>query len=133
MVWDLRIYCFLNKIYVVAFTFNNWCIENPYKRMDVCATLFLKFNSCSIIFYFSQWNIKFDFFISQRLFILLIIYGSPSNFLSKRESFRKHVGIPNCLTIAGASYKNCFQCASVPLTELVNENAVLLATNLLTV
>ena len=43
------------------------------------------------------------------------------------------MGIPNCLTIASVPYKNCFQYAGVPLTKLVNENALSLATNLLTV
>ena len=40
------------------------------------------------------------------------------------------MGINNCLTIFSASYKNCFQYASVALTDLINENASSLATNL---
>ena len=40
------------------------------------------------------------------------------------------MGIPNCLAIASTSYKNCFQYAGVPLTELLNENALSLATKL---
>ena len=40
------------------------------------------------------------------------------------------MGIPNCLAIASTSYKNCFQYAGVSLTELLNENALSLATKL---
>ena len=40
------------------------------------------------------------------------------------------MGIPNCLAIVSTSYKNCFQYAGVPLTELLNENALSLATKL---
>ena len=40
------------------------------------------------------------------------------------------MGIPNCLAIASTSYKKCFQYAGVPLTELLNENALSLATKL---
>ena len=40
------------------------------------------------------------------------------------------MGIPNCLTIARTSNKNYFQYASAPLTELINENALSLVTNL---
>ena len=43
---------------------------------------------------------------------------------------RKYVSIPNCLSTASISYKNCFQYAGVPLTELINENALFLATNI---
>ena len=44
------------------------------------------------------------------------------------------MSIPNCLlTIAHTSYKNCFQYAGVPLPELINKNALPLATNLSTV
>ena len=39
------------------------------------------------------------------------------------------MGIPNCLAIASTSYKT-FQYAGVPLTELLNENALSLATKL---
>ena len=42
----------------------------------------------------------------------------------------KCVGIPNCLTIANTSYKNCFQYVGVPLSELITEKALSLATNL---
>ena len=42
--------------------------------------------------------------------------------------FSQYVGIPNCLTIASTSYKNCFQYTGVPLTELIKENALSLAT-----
>ena len=53
-----------------------------------------------------------------------------TNIRSAHENVRKYVGIPNCLTIARTSNKNCFQYAGVPLTELINENALSLATNL---
>ena len=43
------------------------------------------------------------------------------------------VGIPNCITRASTSYKNCFQCAAIPLTELIQENTLLLETNCLIV
>ena len=43
---------------------------------------------------------------------------------------RKYVSIPNCLSTASISYKNCFQYAGVPLTELINDNALFLATNI---
>ena len=46
------------------------------------------------------------------------------------NNVRKYVGIPNCLNIASTSYKNFFQYAGVPLTELINKNALSLATNL---
>ena len=64
------------------------------------------------------------------MFNLLIIFGSSSHLRSAHENVRKYVGIPNYLTIASTSYKNCFQYADVPLTELINENALSLATNL---
>ena len=41
-----------------------------------------------------------------------------------------YVGIPNCLTIANTSNKNCFQNAGVHLIELINENALSVATKL---
>ena len=34
-VWQLDIYIVLNKLYVDSFIFNNWCIENQSKRMDM--------------------------------------------------------------------------------------------------
>ena len=39
------------------------------------------------------------------------------------------MGIPNCLTIARTSYKNCYQYVGVPWTGLANENTLLLAIN----
>ena len=45
------------------------------------------------------------------------------------DNVRKYLDVSNCLTIASASYENCFQYAGVPLTELINENALSLATN----
>ena len=63
-------------------------------------------------------------------FSLLIIYGSSSHLRSAYGNIRKYVGIPNCLTIASTQNKNYFQYARVPLTELMNENALSLATNL---
>ena len=62
MVWQLCIYCFLNKVDVVCFILNIWCIENPYKKMDMWATSFLKFNTYCIIFCFIQWTTKYDLF-----------------------------------------------------------------------
>ena len=38
------------------------------------------------------------------------------------------MGIPNYLTMVSASYKNSLQYAGVPLTELIKENALSLAT-----
>ena len=64
------------------------------------------------------------------MFNLLIIYESSSHLRSAYDNVRKYVGIPNCLTIASTSNKNFFQYAGVPLTELVNENALSLAPNL---
>ena len=58
------------------------------------------------------------------------MYGSSSHLRSVDDKVRKYVGIPNYLTIANTSYKNCFQYAGVPLTELINENALSLTTNL---
>ena len=46
------------------------------------------------------------------------------------NNVRKYVGIPNCWSIASTSYKNFFQYAGVPLTELINKNALSLARNL---
>ena len=46
------------------------------------------------------------------------------------DNVRKYVGFSNCSTIASTSYKNCFQYVDVPLTELVNESTLSLATNL---
>ena len=46
------------------------------------------------------------------------------------NNVRKYVGIPNCWSIASTSYKNFFQYAGVPLTELINKNALSLAKNL---
>ena len=61
---------------------------------------------------------------------MLIIYGSSSHLRSAHENARKCVGIPNCLIITTTSYKNCFQYAVVPLTELIKENRFSLGTNL---
>ena len=40
------------------------------------------------------------------------------------------MGIPDCLTIASTSYKNSYQYAGVPFTELIKEKVLLLATKL---
>ena len=61
---------------------------------------------------------------------MLIIYGSSSHYNPAHDNARKYVGIPNCLTIASASYKNCFQFVGVALTEIINENALSLETNI---
>ena len=45
----------------------------------------------------------------------------------------KNIGIPNCLSLASKVDKICFQYTGVPLTELINENALPLATSLSTV
>ena len=78
-----------------------------------------------------SWELKFfsSLSLSPRLFNLLIIYGSSSHLRSAHDNVRKHVDIPNCLTMARISNKNCFHYAGVPLTELINENALSLATN----
>ena len=47
-----------------------------------------------------------------------------------QDNVRKYVGIFNYLTIASTSYKTCFKYAGVPLTELINEKSLSLATNL---
>ena len=39
-----------------------WCIENPYKRMDMWTTPILKFNTYSLIFCFTQWFFNYDIF-----------------------------------------------------------------------
>ena len=39
------------------------------------------------------------------------------------------MGITNCLTVASTSYKTCSQYARAPLTQLIKENALLLAAN----
>ena len=49
------------------------------------------------------------------------------------ENAREYVDIPNCLTIASTSNKNCFQYVGVPLNGLINENTLSLARNLSTV
>ena len=43
------------------------------------------------------------------------------------------MGIPNSLTMPSTLYKNCFQYIGVPPTELINENALSLAKNLLSI
>ena len=60
---------------------------------------------------------------------MLIKYGNSSHLRSAQNNARKYMGIPNCLTIASTSNKNCFQYAGVPLAELKNENALPLATD----
>ena len=62
MVWQLCIYYFLNKLYAGSFIFNIWCIENPYKWMDMWTTSLLKFNTNSMIICFPQWIINYNFF-----------------------------------------------------------------------
>ena len=62
-----------------------------------------------------------------------IIYENSSHLRSAHDNVKKHVGILNYLTIANTSYKNSFQYVSVPLTELINDNALTLATYLLIV
>ena len=59
-----------------------------------------------------------------------MIHGSSSHLNSAHDNVIKYVGIPNCLTIANTSYKNCFQYDDVTLVELINENALFLAINL---
>ena len=49
-----RGYFFLNKINIGIFIMNSWCIENPYKQMDMWATPFLKFNTYGILFVFPK-------------------------------------------------------------------------------
>ena len=44
------------------------------------------------------------------------ILGQPAH-----DNVKKSVGIPNCLTIASTFFKNCFQYAGVPFTELINK------------
>ena len=51
-------------------------------------------------------------------------------FRSALENVRKYVVIHKFLTIASKLCKNYFQYVSVPLTELINENEISLATNL---
>ena len=43
---------------------------------------------------------------------------------------KKYVGTPNWLTLASKFHKNCFQDHGFPLTGLIKENALSLATNL---
>ena len=62
-----------------------------------------------------------------------MIYGGSSHLRSAYDNVRKYVGIPDCLTIASKSYKNCFQYAAVPWIELINGNALSPVTNLSTV
>ena len=73
MVWQLWIYYFLNKLYVGNLIFNIWCIENPYKWMDMWATPFLKINTNSITFCFPQRTIKYDFFEKYFSFVLKML------------------------------------------------------------
>ena len=68
--------------------------------------------------------------LSQRSFNLLIIYGSSSHLTSAHGNVRTYVGITNCLTIAGTSYKKWFKYAGIPLMKLINENALSLAKKL---
>ena len=69
-------------------------------------------------------------FLVPRLFTLLTIYGSSSHLSSAHDIVRKYLGISNYLTIVSTSFKNFFQYADVPLTELIHENTLFLATNL---
>ena len=41
-----------------------------------------------------------------------------------QHNVKKYVGIPDCLTMTGTSYKKCFKYDGIPLTELMNENAL---------
>ena len=50
--------------------------------------------------------------------------------MSAHDNVRRFVGIPNCLIIARISLKNCFQHAGLSFTDLINEKALSLATNL---
>ena len=59
-----------------------------------------------------------------------MIYGCSSCLRSAHDNVTKYVVIPNYLTIPNTSYKNCFQYACVPLTKLINENALSLVTKL---
>ena len=54
MVWQLYIHAFLNEVDESSFILNNWCIEYPYKIVDMCATSFLNFNTFGIIFCFTK-------------------------------------------------------------------------------
>ena len=49
--------------------------------------------------------------------------------LGQHKTVRKYLGITNCLPIAATSYKNCFQYAGVPLTDVINETVLSLAAN----
>ena len=62
---------------------------------------------------------------------MLTIYESSIYPRPARDNVEKYVGIPNCLNITSTSNKSYFQYAGVPLTELINENALSLATNIL--
>ena len=62
MFWQLRIFFFLNKLNVGSIICNMWCIESPYKRMEMWAPPFLKFNTYGIIFCFVQGTVKYDLF-----------------------------------------------------------------------
>ena len=70
------------------------------------------------------------FFASYMLFNLFIIYGTSSHHRSAQVNVRKYVGILNCFIITRTSHKKFFWYAGVPLTELIKENALSLATNL---
>ena len=54
---------------------------------------------------------------------------SPSYLKSTHDNKQKYVGIPNYFILVKILYKSCFQFSGVSLTELINENALWLATN----
>ena len=62
----------------------------------------------------------------------MLICGNSSQLSLAHDKVIKYVGfgLSNCLTIANASYKNCFKYAWLPLNELKNENASSVATKL---
>ena len=83
-------------------------------------------------FYLTNYTVlgNLNFLVPLRFFILLTIYGSSSHLRLDNDNVRKYQGIPNCLTIASTSYKTFSSILVFLLTELINENALTLATNL---
>ena len=72
----------------------------------------------------------FFFSLSLSLFNLFTIYESSFHLGSAQINVRKYVGISNCLNIARASYKVCFQYCNLTLTDPIKENALLMASNM---
>ena len=68
---------------------------------------------------------------SAQLINLLIIYANSFHVRSAYDNEKKkYVGTPNCLTLASKFHKNFFQDHGFPLTGLIKEITLLLATNL---